>query len=199
MKPQPAASNKVPVRVLAALATIGLLLAGCVVTSVYPWYTAKDVVFNPALVGTWVSAASTDAVRESVRFERGEGDAYLMTLTDAEKSVAYDAHLFKLKGQLFLDYCPRERPGDFIPPHYVIKVLSLDPTFKLCGLDYSWLVEQIEKNPKTIRHSVVEGQSGDSTSRRIVLTAATAELQTFLLKHAANTNAFAGADELKRQ
>jgi hypothetical protein len=33
------------------LIPVAALLAGCVVTSVYPFYTQKDLVFEPALVG----------------------------------------------------------------------------------------------------------------------------------------------------
>jgi hypothetical protein len=34
---------------LFAILGIALALAGCVVTSVYPYYTEKDVIFDPAL------------------------------------------------------------------------------------------------------------------------------------------------------
>jgi len=184
---------------LAALVAGGLLLAGCVVTSVYPWYTAKDVVFDPALIGTWVEATSTNGSNEGVRFERGEGDAYIMTMVEKDKSVTYDSHLFKLKNRLFLDYCPREGHDDFIPPHNLLKVESITPTFRLAGMSYKWLSELVEKNPKSIRHILVGGKPGEPKSARVVLTADTAELQKFLLKNLTNTNAFDEPAELKRQ
>ena len=45
------------------LISTGLALAlatGCVLTSVYPFYFEKDVVFEPALLGSWQKAGQTD-------------------------------------------------------------------------------------------------------------------------------------------
>ena len=51
---------------LGALALIGLLsLVGCVVTSIYPYYTAKDVVFEPKLVGRWMETEKSSKTNET--------------------------------------------------------------------------------------------------------------------------------------
>ena len=44
-----------------------LFLAGCVVTSIYPYYTDKDLVSDPALVGEWVEASKTNETSEYVQ------------------------------------------------------------------------------------------------------------------------------------
>jgi hypothetical protein len=189
MKAQTKSNQRSSLRPIKAIAAAGLLLTGCVVTSVYPWYNPKDVVFEPALVGTWVEANTTNAPKENVRFERAEGDGYTMTI-NGEKSVVHDAHLFKLKGQLYLDYTPREGHEDFIPPHYLLKVDRVAPTFQLRGLNHQWLAELVRTNTTAIRHVIVGSKSGDSKNSRVVLTADTAELQAFLRKHVADTNVF---------
>ncbi len=54
---------KTTIKIMTGLA-LTTLLAGCVVTSVYPFYTAKDVQFDPALVGSWAEAGSTNAANQ---------------------------------------------------------------------------------------------------------------------------------------
>ena len=51
------------------LAAMAVLLGGCLVTSVAPFYTAKDLVFEPALVGDWVENGK-DADHEVWKFGR---------------------------------------------------------------------------------------------------------------------------------
>src|SRR6266516_4454532 len=104
------------------------LLAGCVVTSVYPFYTAKDVAFEPALLGVWAEAGSTNAANEHWEFESAAGQAYKFTVQDKDKRTEFDAHLFKLQGRLFLDLYPRERPDNALPIHYLLKLNRLEPT-----------------------------------------------------------------------
>ena len=186
---------------LGALALIGLLsLVGCVVTSIYPYYTAKDVVFEPKLVGRWMETEKSSKTNEYWEFTRaGTNDAYTLTVHEGDKETEYQMHLFRLKDFTFLDGLPMERHDDFVPPHYVLKVSRLEPTLDLALLDYKWLGELLEKQPGALRHVVVDAKPGDSGDGQVVLTADTAELQKFILKHAGNTNAFTDGFSLERQ
>lgn len=174
------------------------LLAGCVVTSVYPFYTAKDVVFDPALVGVWAEAGSTNAANEHWQFEKAEGQAYKLTVQEKEKRTEFDTHLFKLQGRLFLDLCPRERPENSLPLHYLLKVTRLGSTLEFNLLDYGWVKQLVEKNPKAIRHVVVPKKLGESGDGDLILTADTAELQRFILKHEKTEGAFGDSAVLNR-
>jgi len=160
-----------------ALAGLALALAGCVVSSVYPFYFEKDVVFAPALLGDWTTA------KEHWKFERQGEKAYRITYTECEKSSVMQAHLFQLRGQKFLDILGPE-PGDYgripaTPSHVLLRVVQTSPTLELVPLDYDWLGGLLEKHPKAIRHHIVHA-GGD---KRLVLTADTAELQRFVVKH----------------
>jgi len=166
------------------------LLASCVVTSVYPFYTAKDVVFDPALVGAWVETGSTNTAKEHWRFEKAAGQAYKLIVQDNEKQTEFDTHLFKLKGRLFLDLCPRERPDNSLPLHYLLTVARLEPALEMNMLDYDWLKKLIEKDPKAIHHIFVPKKLGEDGEGDLVLTADTAELQKFILMHEKTEGAF---------
>jgi hypothetical protein len=171
-------------------------LTGCIVTSVYPFCTAKDVEFDPALLGVW---SDTNASKDSWTFQPSGARGYKLTVVDGEKKTEFDTYLFKLKGRRYLDACPVERPDEFVPPHYLLKVVRLQPQLELAPLNYKWLGELLAENPKAIRHLDIEAKPDGSSGSRLVLTASTPELQRFIIRHADNTNAFEGAIAMKRQ
>jgi hypothetical protein len=188
---------KTSIKIVTGLALM-FLLASCVVTSVYPFYTAKDVVFDPTLVGDWAEAGSTNAGHEHWHFEKSKDQAYKLVVQDNEKQTEFDAHLFKLKGRLFLDLCPRERPDNSLPLHYLLRVARMEPALEINILDYDWLTKLIEKNPKVIRHIVVPKKLGEDGCGDLVLTADTTELQNFILKHEKTEGAFGKLSVMNR-
>jgi hypothetical protein len=180
-------------RFLAAMSAIGvilLLLTGCVVTSVYPFYTSKDVVFDQALLGDWVDAVKTNEPNEFVRVERLGEKGYAVTAFTGSETNSSEAYLFRLKRQLFLDVFPTNRSLDYLPVHQVSRVASLTPKLESTDLNYDWLAKLVEQKPDAIRHLVLPDKPGDRQGGRIVLTADTQELQRFLLKYLDNTNAW---------
>ena len=94
------------------LAIIGI--AGCVpVDSLNPFYSDRNVIFNPALLGQW---GSNNPEIGGVRFNRAEDDAYQLIYTEKipsgwlEKSV-FSAHLISLGGEKYLDVQPLQISG----------------------------------------------------------------------------------------
>lgn len=167
-----------------------LFLGGCVVTSLYPYYTDKDLVFDPALLGKWVEAGTTNQSAEYVQIERLGEKGYWATVFGTDETNSVELHLFRLKQQLFLDSFPTNRSLDFVPVHQVSKVIWSEPQLETANLSYDWLAKLLEKHPKAIRHMVLQDKPGDTQKGRIVLTADTRELQRFILKYVNNTNAW---------
>jgi len=174
-----------------------LVLVGCVVTSVYPYYTAKDVVTNPALVGQWAEVGETNVTAKHWQFTAGTNQAYALFVQDGGDRAEYRAHLFRLKGHQFIDVTPLRADDNVIPPHYLLRVTRLDESnLEMALMNYDWLKELVREKPAAIRHLWI---AENPNSSRLVLTANTAELQAFVLKHRANTNAFALAFAMRRQ
>jgi hypothetical protein len=165
------------------LSALTLALTGCVVTSVYPFYSEKDLAFEPALVGVWKKTGQSD---EHWKFERASGNGYRITSESGGKTTVLRGHVFKLHGQTFLDLCTTNWKEDIqpepVPSHILAHIVQLTPTLKMSDLNYDWLKELLARNPKAVRHIVI--QTGEKPEdRRIVLTADTAGLQQFVLKH----------------
>jgi hypothetical protein len=178
---------------------LAVVLTGCLVTSVYPFYTEKDLSFEPGLVGQWANPKESG---ECWRFEKDGEKTYKFTYNSNGKISVMQARLFKLGSQSFLDMFTTVEPKDEvqpwpIPAHFLMRADQLTPTVKLAPLNYEWLQEFLAKNPKALRHHLIS--SGDkSEDTRLVLTADTAELQRFILKHLKTEDAWKDGLELSR-
>ena len=174
----------------AMLFAVILFLAGCVVTSIYPYYTDKDLVSDPALVGEWVDASKTNETAEYLRFEQVGEKGYRATFFGTDETNSIDVFLFRLKEQLFVDSFPTNRSLDFVPVHQVSKVTQIGSVLETANLNYNWLAKLVENHPNAIRHMVLREKPGDDQGGRIILTADTKELQRFILKYVNDTNAW---------
>jgi hypothetical protein len=192
-----------PMRIKAALllglACLAALFAGCLVVSVYPYFIEKDLVFDQGLLGTWTKA---DDQAEHWKFEQQGTNAYQLTVTGNQNTNVMQAHLFKLRSQMFLDLFAPDAATDVEPPpipsHLLLRVLTLTPTVKLSALDHGWLRDHLAKEPKALRHEIPK-TNDKPEDRPIVLTADTPELQAFLTKHLGTTEAWTEPFELKRE
>lgn len=183
---------------MAVLLGIAAILAGCI-PSLHPLYTDKDLVFDPALIGQW----SEENSKESWLFEKAGDDAYKLTYTDGEgKKGEFQAHLLKLGDLRFLDLYPEDaglkdaKRNDFfyfhfVPVHTFIRVRQVTPTLEMSMMETKWLDELLKSKPKSIAHETV--------GERVILTAATKELQSFVRQHAQTAEAWGQPAKFKRQ
>src|ERR1035437_2963816 len=141
---------------LPLLSVAAVILAGCVTTSVYPFYGEKNAVFEPALIGHWTKVQHPE---EQWTFERDSRDGYRVDCVSGGKTNAGQAHLFKLAGQTFLDFSASEWKEDIqpepVPSHIVTRVTQITPTLKMLDLIYEWLGQLLATNPAAIRHLVI--------------------------------------------
>ena len=190
---------------LLLLATVAtLILAGCFVPSVNPLYTEKDLIFDPALVGTWGEAGNED---RHIFAREGE-QAYLLTSQDKESTNVFRAHLLQLGKHRFLDVVLARTSDEWKgisrasvvvrPAHLFFKVEMDKSTLRLRALDVDWVEKLLKENPKAIAHERLHEPDVREEDNRAMLTASTAELQKFILKSVGEAKAFTEGDEWKR-
>ncbi len=185
--------------ILSLMLGFSLALTGCFVTSVYPFYVEKDLVFEPALLGDWREADPKENPPETVTFEKAGPDKYRVHTHKSDDKDEFEVHLFKLKNQLFMDsVLVRDKEQETIPAHQLTRVLQIQPTLRVSGLSHSWLKELLEKNPPAIRHHKIRKDPKDA-DYRIVLTAETKELQAFIMAHLEAEGAFDKPTEMNRK
>jgi hypothetical protein len=176
------------------LAGVGVVLAGCVVTSVCPFYTQSDLVSEPGIIGSWINQKNTNEVWS---FEQNGDLAYRFTLIEERKATVMEARAFKLRGQLFMDVYSLEQDIHTIPAHYLLKVLQVGPSLSMAELNHEWLANQLTQDPKALAHHFVR-TGPNPPDRRVVLTASTAELQAFILRQMKNDDAWKESFDLHR-
>jgi hypothetical protein len=185
------------------LVLFALALAGCV-PSWNPFYTEKDLVFDPALVGTWRPVEAKDSSQENWSFTRAGDKFYQLAQTDEEgRKATFEARLFKLKERRFLDLYLAKIEGDdlkvnawasisLVPAHLLLKVEQSESSLKLAVMNPDWIKTFLKEHPDALAHRVVADGS-------IVLAAGTDELQKFVLAHLEDKDFMGGPMEMKRK
>ncbi len=183
---------------LAIVATAAVLLTGCIVTSVYPFYSEKDLIFDPSLLGQWTKSSGG----EQWTFEKEGTAAYHLTIISGGDTNKMQAHLFKLQDTMFLDLFAPDQEVDKTPPpipsHYVLRVLQVSPELRMANMSHDWLRELVEKQPKIIAHEMVRNGTKPEDAR-VVLTARTPQLQKFLLRSLKTQEAWGDELTLSRE
>ena len=170
------------------------IAAGCI-PSLHPLYTDKDLVFEPALLGTW----DGDGSGSSWQFAQAGENAYTLVFTDdSGRTGGFDAHLASINGRLFLDFFPQEPEIDanefymlhIMPVHTFALVELSEEELKLSVIDPNWLDELLAEEPGAVKHEIVMDFP--------VFTASTEELQAFVTRCADTEGAFSDPMNLKR-
>jgi hypothetical protein len=175
------------------------LLGGCgPVMSLHPLYTEKDIVFEERLLGRWVDDPnSPETTWEFNRIEE-PNNAYNLVFSDEEgKKGSFVTHLVRLQNRLFLDVYPSEPPWEMedsdkselpynsfflIPAHTFIKIDFKGSKLKMGLTNEEELKKLLNEEPNAVKHTFIED--------KLILTASTKELQSFVLKYADDKRVF---------
>jgi len=194
-------------------------LTGCIVPiipSLHPFYTAKDLVFDPALVGSWEQQqAEGEAPRaeppQAWTFKQSESEAkaYDLTVSVKDHSASFSAHLAKFGDALFLDLLPNElqipefkpeaeesespeeEAGAGVTALYIFHYVPAHSVWRV-RLDGNEL-RLNDLDGGWVAEQVRERTLGlrcEDVSGTPVLTASPEELRKFLLKHRRDDKAF---------
>ncbi len=164
-----------------------LVLTGCV-PSIEPLYTAKDVISDAHFVGTWSTKDATLAVTAA-----DDNKSYKVAYDAKEDKpvhLKFTAHLMKLGSSMFADLFP-DMPEQIlcypcVPMHMFAKVAANEDTLKIDLFDTGWLDTMAKAGKLQMPSALL-----DDTR---ILTAKTADLQAFMLKHENDADAFMKGD-----
>jgi hypothetical protein len=180
-------------RLLAGAAVVSLALAGsgCIVTSVYPFYSDNALVFEPSLVGKWVN----DDGKESWTFAKQGGKAYRVEVIERKPGPAgdkgetqartYSVRLFRLGSSQFLDAFPTDAPDITIGTHLLAKMELRDGTLTVRGLDTDAVDRAASEGGPLHVHPADDGtvQEAGQPGTATLFLAPTSRLQAFIIEH----------------
>ena len=136
-----------------------------------PFFTSSDLYEDPALEGRWVND------EETWEFLRTGDGRYRVAQCDPECKDEVSGTLFRLGGQLFLDIQEKQRFSSGVFPHGVIRLRVSGDAVEVTPMDEDSLREGLEQKRFALSYVAVE-------EKRLLLTAPTAKLQQFLMRHA---------------
>jgi hypothetical protein len=182
--------------ILLIIAT-GLLMSGCFIKSLYPFYTKKDIVYDPTLPGTYMDEDSSKwVIKQQMKWPIAPDNSYQVEIIDDEGGMgSFNVHMFRLNGQFYLDFYPSGKIGsndiieeNIVLTHSLAKVTYSEATIKIQWFNEVWLEKLLNENKIRIRHEKI--YDSDINSNSYLLTAPTEELQKFILKYGDDPMAF---------
>lgn len=184
---------------ITCIASMAVLLQGCLVKSLHPFFKETDIVFKTELLSTWTDQ---DGNKWLIKPYEEKNNAYKMHyLHHGEKDVVMLAHLFKLNEELYLDFFPLTDNEEetllifdlhLLPTHSVAKVDMISATeIQIKWFNEDWLKSLFDQNRIKISHEEIPDEaSKDENDKSYVLTASTDELQKFIIKYGHEDAAF---------
>jgi hypothetical protein len=182
-------------------ATIALLLSGCFIKSLYPFYTKKDLVYDQTLTGTWLDNDSSKWVikqQNNWPVSSSPEQSYQVEITDKDgKQCSFNVHLFRLNKQLYLDFYPSGKigsndiiEGNIVATHSIAKVGYNAKNIKVQWFNEIWFEQLLKQNRIRIRHEKLNNDGENNYANSYLITAPTEELQKFITKFGNDSLAF---------
>lgn len=179
------------------LTVFAVLLQGCIVKSLHPFFHESDIIFKKELLTTWMDQ---DGGQWSIRPIKEKPNAYEMHfLHYGEKDVIFLAHLFLLNNELYFDFFPLSDGADdspmlfnlhLMPTHSIAKVAVLNKDeIRIKWFNEEWMQSLFDQNRIKISHEVID-EMPEEKSKMYILTASTEELQKFVVKYGGEDAAF---------
>ncbi|MBM3289727.1 MAG: hypothetical protein FJY92_06210 [Candidatus Hydrogenedentes bacterium] len=164
-----------------------LVLSGCMVRSLHPIYTAKDIIAMPEVEGAW-KGQDDEGVMSFVR----DGDGYVFRIVDGPDRLVASAHFARIGKATYLDLTfpdtsideAEKECGDMVesliapyvyfttPVHYFQQVEVRDKVLRMRAMSSGWAKDRRAKGRLWIEH-IADGES-------TLLTPETPRVQRFL-------------------
>lgn len=175
-----------------------LCLVGCV-QSLHPFYTDDQLTFDKNLCGHWSDGDGKNVLDIPDDAADADKKEYRVAYTDEKgKTGHFVIHLAKADKYLLADITPDEMSDvesdmykvHFLPVHSFLLFELSGQTLKVRGMKDDWLKKQLEEHPDSIAY--------EKADDRILLTAPSAKVQAFVLKHVDTADAYGDWTEFKR-
>lgn len=204
-------------RTLISLIIMGILVSSCVLSSLFPLYTEKDLRKDDGILGKWQVGKEDEGMQywiieklDTANFTGGfmgqpgttwseynSGKTYRLVAVQDSLEQEFDLHLLELNGIRYIDLYPVnvEVSHSFlawhmVPTHIFGKIEIYENQLIIHFFEQDFFVKLIEQNKIRIDHVDMNG--------RQLITAETDELQKFVEKYANQSQAFQKPDTLPR-
>jgi hypothetical protein len=202
-------------RTVIILIIMGMLVSSCVLSSLFPLYTEKDLRTDDGLIGKWqvgnpedkcywiIEKVDSSDNKGGFLGESGtwsdynSGKTYRLIAVQDSIKQEFALHLLELDGIRYIDLYPvnvEVSPGflawHMVPTHIFGRIEIYENQLITRFFEQDFFIKLIEQNKIRISHVDLNG--------RQLITAETDELQKFAKKYADQSQAFQKPDTLPR-
>jgi hypothetical protein len=190
-------------KILVSIGLIVVLLQGCIVKSLHPFFNDSDLVARNELINNWTDQ---DGGIWTINSFKNKPGAYELHWRDkGEQNVVMLGHLFKLNNDIYMDFVPLEDNNTvdmpifnlhILPTHSVARVISISKDeLQIKWFNEKWIRTLFEQNRIKISHEAIPDEDEvdpkkKESDKSYVLTASTEELQKFIIKYGGEDKAF---------
>jgi len=173
-----------------------LMTSGCTpVQSLQPIYTSRDALKDEGIEGAW---EEVNAKEQMLWVFQPDGDAgyRLSVIAGSERALSFSVHMVRINGNLFLDLSPviSDAADPFaIATHMPGRIQIERDELKIRMLAADWVTDRVKASQLGVSYGITSEKDS-----RVILTAATPQLQEFLAANALNDEAFAPELRLRR-
>lgn len=140
-----------------------LLLSGCYVQSLHPFYLAETQIEFPEIAGPWQPVDETTKEPEGTpwTFEKNT----IITFHD-DVASEIEVHYFEVEGRVFADWTAGDLDDEappnpywvthVVPTHSVFRVRHTEQALVLTPLDIDWLDKALKAGDLSLSHVVVD-------------------------------------------
>ena len=179
-----------------------LVLAGCFQKSLHAFYTPGDVVAEPKIIGAWqqLDEQGNKEKGQIWTFTESGQKNYRLGYTNENETLNYEARVFTLDDQRFMDIVSIGESVSTIPSHHLFKVVEVGSHLQVAMLNLDWMRKWLRQNPASLSHIVVVNPQHreDRDQDEFILTADTKALQAFVRQHRNDADFFTGTVKLER-
>lgn len=198
-------------KIFVLISIICILLNGCLVKSLHPFYKPSDLVFRQDIIGsyadqnkgTWKIEGAVDKNFLGVGKSDKQQNYYKISFLDEKRrTTTFRGCLFKLDNNYYVDFYLVSGNNDdaqtelynyhVVGVHTVAKVLIGKNSLRIKWYNEKWLSELFEQNRIRLPHEKIDNNDA------VVLTASTNDLQKFMRKFANDPKAFQKKDKDKQ-
>ncbi len=178
-----------------------LLLAGCNLFSLRPFYTESDLYLDDNLLGDWIDQKSAGQASNKITFVQSSTDdkmAYFFHTEEDQNASPTNmvCHLFKLGSYQYLDFFPLESSAsnsdNLIKVHSLMRIELAEDSLVLYEVNPKKVSELCKNKKNSLDFAELENEEN------ILLTGSTKQMQHFFRKHENEEELFVVATVLHR-
>ncbi|MGH8184969.1 MAG: hypothetical protein ACREUC_00285 [Steroidobacteraceae bacterium] len=146
--------------------------AGCLVSSLHPVYTDAAIVFDEALLGTWVNRES----EVSAIVSRGEWKSYQIAFTDRFGTSRFDGRLTTIGTARFLSVRPSDaldQPAFVVATHGFMQIESGPGRVRVREPEYAAVLSRARAGKLGV-------EAATDVKQNVILTARSSRLRAWL-------------------